>query len=43
MSHDIDDLLEIIKRLEERIIQLEHFSMLKACSQLSSDNWYWDH
>ena len=44
MSHDIDDLLELIKMLEERIIQLESF-MLQSAKRLVAieDDWYWEH
>lgn len=40
MSHDIDDLLLLIKTLEERIIQLE--LQLKPLPN-STDGWYFDH
>ncbi len=40
MSHDIDDLLEIIKQLEERIIKLEN-SGVRVINP--DDSWYWEH
>jgi hypothetical protein len=54
MTHDIDDLLELINILEERIIQLEcDITVLKlggrsvagrtSAPQLHQDNWYWEH
>jgi len=39
MTHDIDDLLEIITQLEKRIIELER----KRVSVNSDDAWYWNH
>lgn len=41
MSHDIDDLLNLIKQLEERIIQLE----LARDSPIlvTDDSYYWEH
>ena len=39
MTHDIQDLLDLIKELEERIIKLE----LSREPPLALDNWYWDH
>jgi hypothetical protein len=39
MTHDIDDLLELIKQLENRIIQLESRKRLV----MDDDSWYWDH
>ncbi len=41
MTHDIDDLLEIIKQLEERIIKLEKNP--QANSTVTVDAWYWEH
>ncbi len=46
MSHDIDDLLEIIKQLEERIINLEvSLINLRAMPnyEVSDDSYYWEH
>ena len=40
MTHDIDDLLEIIKQLELRLIQLETKNRLVM---RDGDAWYWDH
>ncbi len=42
MTHDIDDLLEIIKALEERILQLETKIATQRNPQLE-DAWYWEH
>ncbi len=39
MSHDIDDLLDIILQLEKRIIKLESAGRVL----LQDDCWYWDH
>ncbi len=41
MSHDLEDLLELIKELEKRIIELE-IKSLKIHIQ-SDDDWYWEH
>ncbi len=41
MSHDIDDLLEIIRELEERVIALEKLG-IRTTIQLD-DSWYWEH
>ncbi len=44
MTHDIDDLLEIIKRLEERIIKLEKNLQGQLTGDGSDpDGWYWEH
>ncbi len=46
MSHDIDDLLEIIKELEERIILLERLNTIqsqKIREYNGSDAYYWEH
>ncbi len=42
MTHDIQDLLNLIKELEERIIRLEKKSG-SAASAATCDLWYWDH
>ncbi len=46
MTHDIQDLLNLIKDLEERLIALElllvHCQGTKVVS-LADDHWYWDH
>ena len=45
MTHDLEDLLEIIKMLEERIINLE-VSLANAKIRLpvqGDDGWYWEH
>ncbi len=42
LSHDIDDLLELIKQLENRIIQLE-VQLSKKRLVMDDDSWYWDH
>ncbi len=42
MTHDIQDLLNLIKELEERLVKLE----IASCSSRDAgivDNWYWDH
>lgn len=39
MTHDIDDLLEIITELEKRIIELERKRVRVNCD----DSWYWNH
>ncbi len=44
MTHDIDDLLQIIKELEERIILLERLNFQQGLViRESNDDWYWDH
>lgn len=44
MTHDIDELLSLIKKLEERIIELEKgVPILFNCQQLSDDGYYWEH
>ncbi len=49
MSHDIEDLLELIKMLEERIINLENqVDALKHCNlrlgdMLRAGEEYWEH
>lgn len=43
MSHDIEDLLELIKQLEVRIIELEKKRRLVMNDSLNCDSWYWDH
>ncbi len=50
MTHDIDDLLEMIKKLEERIIALERGGgrlvagrSSAPSSPLFHDSWYWEH
>lgn len=51
---DIEDLLNLIKELEERIIQLEcdiislrlgggHVAGRTSSPQLHNDNWYWEY
>jgi hypothetical protein len=42
MTHDIDDLLEIIKQLELRILELEKCSYLKQPVPVT-DAYYWEH
>ncbi len=42
MTHDIEDLLELIKQLENRIIQLE-VQLSKKRLVMDDDSWYWDH
>lgn len=49
MTHDIEDLLNLIKDLEERIIALEKNAvhgpakMLDHKTAFTNDNWYWEH
>lgn len=46
MSHDIDDLLEIIKELEERIFLLERLNQQQGLiirEINADDSWYWEH
>ncbi len=46
MSHDIEDLLDLIKELEERILRLEvHLDKVAPGIQhtLPDDHWYWEH
>ena len=47
MSHDIDDLLNLIKELEERIIKLERFARKVIDEKIQQinheDSWYWEH
>lgn len=44
-QHDIDDLLNLIKDLEKRVIDLERrlCNTAKLSSTLDQDNWYWEH
>ena len=41
MSHDIDDLLDLIKKLEARVIVLEKKG--NTSQVVSDDAWYWEH
>jgi len=41
MTHDIQDLLNLIKELESRILVLEKCAVVTAVRDESS--WYWDH
>ena len=49
MIHDIDDLLEYIKELEERIILLERLNCqqgekIRNLSRYNGeDSWYWEY
>lgn len=46
MTHDIQDLLDLIKELEERIIKLEKHSIdcgTHGLGEACCDGWYWDH
>lgn len=43
MTHDIDELLELIKKLEERIIQLELQVTKAYIAHHTDDGWYWEH
>ena len=40
MKHDLEDMLEIIKRLEKRIIVLER-AVESITSPIIEDRWYW--
>ncbi len=42
MSHDIEDLLDLIKMLEERILKLESRDSAQRLVQ-HDDAWYWEH
>ncbi len=42
MNHDIEDLLNLIKELEERIIKLESKDQAQRLVQ-HEDAWYWEH
>jgi len=44
MTHDIQDLLNLIKELEERIIKLEkNLQGQMTGDSIDPGNWYWDH
>ena len=48
MNHDIEDLLNLIKELEERIMQLEKkqgmfLTQLATRMANDDDSWYWNH
>ncbi len=42
MTHDIDDLLELIRKLEERILNLERNDSAQRLVQ-HEDSWYWEY
>ena len=42
MRHDIEDLLEIIRELEKRIIKLENQGKAERLVQ-HEDGWYWEY
>lgn len=43
MSHDLEDLLEVIKQLELRVIKLE-ITLDKRIRQVNhDDSYYWNH
>lgn len=42
MSHDIQDLLELLKELETRVIDLERL-LKDTTPRGAEDSWYWDH
>ena len=42
MTHDLQDLLNLIKELEERIIELEKCVGTEK-TPLPDDSWYWNH
>ena len=41
MSHDLEDLLEIIRALEERVLSLELISSKEKMNL--PDSYYWEH
>ncbi len=41
MTHDIEDLLNLIKELEERILQLE--LARDKLPLVADDSYYWEH
>ncbi len=45
MTHDIEDLLNLIKELEKRVIELEKMRSATAVASplIDPDHWYWDH
>jgi len=44
MSHDIQDLLNLIKELEARVISLEQkMEQPEGRIIVPDDSWYWDH
>ena len=43
MGYDIEDLFELIKKLEERILILERNQSIAAVHQDAVDHWYWRH
>lgn len=43
MTHDLEDMLELIKQLENRIIQLEVELSKRRLVMNNDDSWYWDH
>ncbi len=43
MTHDIDDLLQLIKILELRIIELEKTRRLVMDESVYQDRWYFDY
>ncbi len=43
MTHDIDDLLQLIKTLELRIIELEKTRRLVMDESVYQDRWYFDY
>ncbi len=40
MTHDVQDLLDLIKKLEERILALERKESVVHI--VPTDNWYWE-
>ncbi len=43
MTHDLDDLLDLIKKLELRIIELEKTRRLVMDESVYQDRWYFDY
>tara|TARA_Y100001951_G_scaffold20834_1_gene15826 strand:- start:378 stop:524 length:147 start_codon:yes stop_codon:yes gene_type:complete len=42
LKHDLEDILEIIRRMEQRIIHLER-AVESITGPISEDRWYWLH
>ena len=42
MKHDLEDIIDMLKLLEQRIIVLER-AVESITSPISEDRWYWLH
>ena len=42
MKHDLEDILDIVKLLEQRLIILER-AIEKFTRPVMEDQWYWQH